>query len=363
MFKLKLALNDVMIIPEVISGISSRKECKYTYPNGNLPLFTAPMDTVIDEFTYQNYYDNNIIPIIPRTVSYEKRKEMLYSAKHWVSVGLSEFRELLIDTDIEDKEYKVLIDVANGHMHSTLNMITEAKEKLNNIIIMAGNIANPKTIIEYCKVGVDFVRVGIGAGSGCTTSSNTAIHYPIASLINETYTIREEFDKFYSKEDCKNYKKTLIVADGGMRNYSDINKALGLGADYVMLGGIFASTLEAPGDVYIVHKNFNERRERIYSKSNFNIKNELGIDSKLVKQFYGMSTKKAQKIMGKEELTTSEGVVKTIEVKYHLSQWVENYISYLTSAMSYTNSRTLKDFIGNVEFVRISNNGLNSFNK
>ena len=84
---------------------------------------------------------------------------------------------------------------------------------------------------------------------------------------------------------------------------------------------------------------------------------------KLEKKFRGMSTKEVQKKWGKEKLTTSEGVVRMRTVKYTLEGWTENFIDYLKSAMSYTNSRELKDFIGNVKWTVISQNSFNRFNK
>lgn len=371
----KLSLDDVMIMPEVISSISSRTECNpylmavnsWNNQHETLPIFTAPMNTVVDENTYQNYIDNKIIPIIPRTVSLEKRMELLLNDV-WVSVGLTEFKNIFLNESIEPTKCNVLIDIANGHMASTLELIAKVKSRWSDMVIMAGNIANPKTIVEYCKVGVDYVRVGIGGGSGCTTSSNTGIHYPMASLIKECYEIREEYYKETATDTL-----TFIVADGGMKNYDDINKALGLGADFVMCGGIFASTIEAPGDVYSFMRNEESTNKNFYvgdyefkdyskiNKDEYDIRSK-GRDRILLKEFYGMSTKKAQSEMGKDRLTTSEGVVKNIEVKYSLSQWVENYTSYLTSAMSYTNSRNLYDFIGKVDFVKITNTGLKSFN-
>ena len=77
----------------------------------------------------------------------------------------------------------------------------------------------------------------------------------------------------------------------------------------------------------------------------------------------GMSTKEVQKQWGNKILKTSEGIVTSRRVEYKLSKWVENFEDYLRSCMSYTNSRTLNDFIGKVEYQQISNNAYGRFNK
>ena len=84
---------------------------------------------------------------------------------------------------------------------------------------------------------------------------------------------------------------------------------------------------------------------------------------KLFKPFFGMASKKAQRLMHVQETRTSEGLDKIVEVKYTLGQWVDNFIDYMRSAMSYTNHRTLNDFISNTTTSIISNNCYMSVNK
>ena len=81
------------------------------------------------------------------------------------------------------------------------------------------------------------------------------------------------------------------------------------------------------------------------------------------KKYRGMSTKSAQKAMGKTQIKTSEGVTKYRKVEYHLDGWVENFEHYLRNAMSYSNAKTLDDFIGKVEICQITKNAHERFNK
>ena len=138
-----------------------------------------------------------------------------------------------------------------------------------------------------------------------------------------------------------------------MKDYSDVIKALGLGADYVMLGSLLNKALESSGQNYL----YNIKISPMFAEQCF----DLGLPVK--KQFYGMSTKLAQKKMGKTEFKTSEGVVRYRKVEYKLYDWIENFEHYLRSAMSYSNARTLDEFIGQVDYRFITENAFNRFKK
>jgi IMP dehydrogenase/GMP reductase len=338
----KFDWNDITIIPDTLSTIASRSEIN-PLKNGKLPIFTAPMDMVIDENNISEFELNNINICLPRNVKYDINK----SINHFYSYGLDEIIEMF--------EYsfplprRVLIDVANGHMEKLWNISKRIKEKFgDNIELMVGNIANPETYRKYCEIGVDWIRVGIGGGSACTTSANVSIHYPMASLVSECYEISKEFDK-----------PTKILADGGFKSFSDIIKALALGADACMLGGIFNKCLESCSDTYLLNDTTSdyirlEKEEAIKLYKN---------GQTLYKYYRGMSTKEVQKVWERKELKTGEGISKYNKVEYTLSGWRENFTDYLRSAMSYSNSRTLEEFIGEAQWVKISQNAFNRFNK
>jgi len=338
---MKFDWNDVSIIPETLSSISSRKEIE-TLVNGKLPLFTAPMDKVVDETNVESFNENKINVCLPRNVKYVELKNDDY----FYSYGLDEII-LILDSDIKLPQ-KVLIDVANGHMQKLYDTAKLIKERFgDNIELMIGNIANPDTYRKYCDIGVDYIRVGIGGGSACTTSANVSIHYPMASLISECAYWKHVYDK-----------PTKIIADGGFKNFSDIIKALALGADYVMLGGIFNKCLESCGD------NFIKDSDEIYQTIDFDLATQkFNNDIDVYKYYRGMSTKEVQKSWDKSELKTGEGITKYNKVDYTLEGWCENFEDYLKSAMSYTDSRTLKDFIGEVKFEMITQNSYMRFNK
>jgi IMP dehydrogenase/GMP reductase len=338
---MKLDWNDISIVPTIISDISSRSEINPLL-NGKLPLFTAPMDTVIDETNIHNFEKNNINICLPRNIKYSDLKNDNY----FYSYGIDEVIEIFNSEKTFPK--KVLIDVANGHMQKLLDISKSIKEKFgNDVELMVGNIANPQTYKKYCEIGVDWIRVGIGGGSACTTSANAAIHYPMASLIKECKNLS------YSQD-----TPTKIIADGGFKNFSDIIKAIAMGADAVMLGGIFNKCLESCGDNFL-----KDSSGRFYSIDSIKALNCFSDGTDVYKYYRGMSTKEVQRSWNRSELKTGEGISKYNLIEYTLNGWCENFTDYLKSAMSYTGSRSLEEYCGEVEWIEISQNAFKRFNK
>lgn len=321
----KYSYNDISIVPCELSDISSRSECNALDGNGMLPIFTAPMTSVVGLENYEEFEKNHIYSILPRTVDIRTR----LSHPKWCAYSLSEFKENYVESDILPTNRNVLVDIANGHMRILCGLIKKAKDKWGqDLQLMAGNIANPKTFIHLARSGVDYVRLGIGSGQGCITSSNTAVHYPMASLIDETVELRN------SSVYCSN-GKPKIIADGGIRGYSDVIKALALGADYVMIGGLLSKTLESSGQL-------SDSSGRPIGKEEASKLLEEG--EMVFKKFYGMASREGQIDLLGKKTQTAEGVCKSLKVNYRLSQWTENMIDYLQSAMSYTGTRELSDF-------------------
>ena len=385
---MKYSYNDVMVKPAIISGIFHRAECNPFDENGMLPLFTAPMDSVVGINNFALFEKNGIIPILPRTEDIRDRLSFIKQGK-WAALSLDEFEKYFthsIDVGTNPKKQYVLIDIANGHVERLYQAVRAAKGIFrDSLVVMVGNIANPETYRVCVESHVDYVRCSIGTGAGCITCSNTSIGYPIASLISEIREIKEE----YLARGIEDSELTKIVADGGIRNYSDVIKALALGADYVMVGSVFSRMLESAA-VKIMDRGVNnkalhlrfpiERYENLrftgsgwvgdytdefvdkmkaegreVEKHNHNI----GV---LQAKFYGMASKAGQIAMKGKKVHTSEGIEKTLPVTYTIGTWVENMIDYLRSAMSYTNSRTLDD-LRQAEVVIVSNNTYNSVNK
>lgn len=371
--EIKYSYNDIGIAPAITSEIEHRKDCD-PFIDGKLPLFTAPMSSVVDESNFNLFEENGINAILPRTVNLNTRVSYAVNGK-WAAFGLKEFEEVFIEKTVSGQKIKALIDIANGHMAKILSLVKDFKEKYKDIQteIMVGNIANPSTYLEMAKVGVDYIRCGIGSGEGCITSSNLGVHYPMASLIDETSEQKKYVGIMSGVAKNGTYKSLpKIIADGGIRNYSDAIKALALGADYVMIGGLFTRMAESAAKTffevsdgerfYLTHHHIEEDGDG-WLVSDVLSREAFTFIKTLKKSFFGMASKKAQELMHGEKIRTSEGIEKIVEVKFTLKQWVDNFTDYLRSAMSYTNAKTLNDFITNTDTIVISNNTYMSVNK
>ena len=368
-YEVKLSYDDISIVPETVTNIYSRMECNPFDENGMLPIFASPMGSVLDEHNWRTFYDNKVNVVIPRTLSLDERKKIMDYTKRqeqhyhpFIAFSLDETIDLFgldskeitsdMDPDVMRSNHfqmRICIDLANGHMNKLLKVIKDIKKSYGDlVIIMSGNIANPNTYTEYELVGCDYVRVSIGTGSGCLTASNTGVYYPPFSLLKEMSEIRKQYHG-----NCK------IIADGGIKGFRDIQKAL-IYADYVMIGGLFNKCIESSGLTTYGKSYFKvgqyKLRNYIVDLFRYGKKIDPSKYDKVIplvksgmlevnKQFYGMSTKLAQKeTKTNKSLKTSEGLVKTNKVEYTLEQWIENEMSYLKSAMSYTNSVDLVDY-------------------
>ena len=364
-------LKDISIIPARMSYISHRSNCD-TFINGNLPVFTAPMSAVVNIENASVWEYNDIIPIIPRNIPYNVRMNEAINNHRWVAMSLTEFRDTFVNlaTRIStlDQPVHVLIDVANGHMCQIYTLCRESKIKygVDKIKIMVGNIANPETYEEICKWSkefngkiVDYVRVGIGGGSCCSTTSSTNIHMGLASLINECY-----LNKVGSEEELA----PAIIADGGIRTYNDAITALALGADYVMIGTTFASLFESAAEFQNIKfsKDITDilyRNDEKFHDIKVNAIKSYQINGPIYKRVYGMSTYVAQKEIDSNAKTRlTEGLGRDVKCFKTVKQWAAEFAGYLSSCMSYCNCTTLNDFIGKVECRVMSPNTACGFN-
>lgn len=382
----KYSYNDVTIMPSVISRIRHRAECNIYNEDGMLPLFTAPMDSVVSKENYELFESERINTILPRTEAIADRTSAVKNG-YWAAFSLTEFENIFCDDNDLISEYTdklhVLIDVANGHMQCIFDLCKKAKSIYgSNIVLMVGNIANPSTYEEYAKIDVDYIRCSIGSGNCCLTSSNTSIHYGVASLINDIYLLKNKLSSF-----CGYKKLPKIVADGGIRNYSDAIKALALGADYVMIGSVFSKMLESSAKKKIKADKVDlnlpiERYKRIYKENEKwygdytdefidEMKSIRGVDfvkkthciGNIYSVIYGMASSYGQIAMNGSKTHTSEGKMKIVTVDYTMHGWCENMKDYLRSAMSYCDSMTLDEFRNKATLVINSQNVYNSINK
>lgn len=209
------------------------------------------------------------------------------------------------------------IDTANGYNEQVSITAYTIKQAYDDIYIIAGNIATGEGYKYLATLGVkiDAVRVGIAGGSVCETKNETGVYMPIIASLRECVAARATLD----------VEAPLIIADGGIKKPADANKALGLGADLVMCGSLFAGTAEAPGDVI---KHDGQLYKLYRGAASFSVQHEF-------------TNKEPQYNEGAETLVPYKGTV--VEILHRLR-------GGLTSCMSYNNARTLQELRNNATF-------------
>ena len=383
--KVGYELSDVNIVQADISFINHRAECNpyIKFPNMDndfYPVIVSPMGAVTNEHNYKTWLNEKFMCVVPRTVDIEKRLEIMFEA--FASFSLNEAEDILRFVDLKDRTAYVCIDIAHGTMNRLYEVCKDLKQHYGQqMIVMTGNVANPKAYIYYANAGIDYLRACIGTGSRCTTSANVGVHYPTATLLDELRMEKERWEIEFGKP-----APTKIIADGGIANFDDIQKCLALGADLVMSGSIFAKSWEACGNIGYMHPDNLNMTDAIPEKVYFD--KIIGLEKALkdmlqdydkydgraqqllqeeiaqvteslskmkkrkpYREYMGMSTKKMQLATGGSGKTTAEGISRPIPVEYNINKWADNMKSFLVSVMSYTDSKTLEELARNSELI------------
>ena len=143
-----------------------------------------------------------------------------------------------VDALVDSQVDALVLDTAHGHSQGVLDVVNKIKTKHPNIDLIAGNVATAEGTQSLIDNGADIIKIGIGAGSSCTTRIVAGVGIPQLTSVMECSEIAKKMNK-------------KIISDGGMRFSGDISKSLAVGANAVMLGGIFAGTDESPGEIVL----------------------------------------------------------------------------------------------------------------
>ncbi len=221
----------------------------------------------------------------------------------------------------------VCIDVANGYTESFVRFVKKFREHHPELVIMAGNVVTGEMTEELILSGADIVKVGIGPGSVCTTRKMTGVGYPQLSAIIEC-------------ADAAHGLEGHICADGGCATVGDIAKAFGGGADFVMLGGMFAGHEESGGEG--VERNGQKFR-----------------------RFYGMSSKAAMERYagGVAKYRAAEGTEVLVPWRGAVADTVQEILGGVRSACTYVGARRLREFSKRTTFVRVTQPANEAFGK
>lgn len=335
------SLDEIGLVPAIMSQVKHRGDVdpyvENYYGDRKLPIFVSPMTCIVNANNIETFDRSLVEPILPVLSGGLELRRQLPTGNDWdgwTAVTMQEFGYLFNECHApEDRHYNILIDVANGHMAELFTRVEDAKQEYGQKIrVMIGNIANPETYIECCRSYVDFVRVGIGGGSGCTTSVQTGIHTSMPYILEGIKEAKAKTTVTF---------KTKVVADGGVTNVSRAIKCLALGADYVMMGRCFAQCEEACGELRPPYPGMLVRERR----------------------YYGQSSEKGQLDRFGKVKSNPEGTDYWIPVTTNLVEFTTRFEAALRSAMSYCNASTLEDFIGKVKYEVMSEAEFNAFNK
>lgn len=224
----------------------------------------------------------------------------------------------------------ICVDTAHGHSEGVLRTVKAVRKKYRDLQLIAGNIVTGDAAEELIKCGVNAVKVGIGAGSICTTRVVAGVGVPQISSIMKVYEVTKA-------------KKIPLIADGGIKQTGDVPKAIASGADTVMIGGMFAGVDETPGETVL------------YEGRSFKVYRGMGSIEAMKK---GSTDRYFQDPEEDIKKLVPEGVEGRVPYKGPLSETIYQYVGGLRAAMGYCGVRTIEELKTKTHFVKISASGL-----
>ena len=248
------------------------------------------------------------------------------------AIGVGESSLCRLDLLLEAGVDVVVVDTAHGHTRKVLETVRAARQKHPELPIIAGNVVTAQGTRALIEAGADAVKVGIGAGSICTTRVIAGAGMPQFTAVVEC--AREA-----------HAHGVPCIADGGIKYSGDIVKALAAGADAVMLGSILAGLAESPGDIIL----YEGKRYKVYrGMGSIGAMQGEGADR------YGSGQRDVQQ----RDKLVPEGVEGQVPYRGKLNDVIYQLIGGLRSGMGYVGACSLKELRERARFVRITNAGL-----
>lgn len=224
----------------------------------------------------------------------------------------------------------LIIDTAHGHTKGVVNTLKEVKASFPEIDVVVGNIATAEAALYLVEAGADAVKVGIGPGSICTTRVVAGVGFPQFSAVMEVAAALRGTG-------------VPVIADGGLRYTGDIPKALGAGADCVMLGSMLAGTKESPGETVI----FEGRKFKTYR----------GMGS-VESMKHGSKDRYFQDVEDDVKKLVPEGIEGRVPYKGELLESMTQFIGGLRAGMGYCGAKDIPTLQETARFVQLTSSGI-----
>ena len=223
----------------------------------------------------------------------------------------------------------IIIDTAHGHSSGVLNLVKNIKKEINDVQLIAGNVATSEGVKALIEAGVDCVKVGIGAGASCTTRVVAGVGMPqLTSIMNAVDEARKH--------------EIPIIADGGIRFSGDLAKAIAAGSDVVMLGSILAGMDESPGELIL----FEGRQYKSYRGMG-----SLGAMQDGSGDRYFQEGEEAKKLV-------PEGIEGMVPYRGSVKNTIHQLMGGLKASMGYCGSGSILEFHKKSEFIQTTTAGV-----
>ena len=254
----------------------------------------------------------------------DKHGRLLVAAAIGVSSDTMERAQALVNAQVD----VLVVDTAHGHSKGVLETIKNLKSKLN-VEIIAGNVATAYGTQALIDMGVDAVKVGIGAGSSCTTRMIAGVGVPQLTAVMDAF-------------ECAQKNDIPIISDGGMRYSGDIAKSFAAGAETAMLGSILAGTNESPGEIILWEGR---------SFKSFRGMGSIAAMNEGSKDRYFQQNTELKKLV-------PEGIEGMVPYKGDVMETIHQLMGGVRSSMGYCGTKSIKEFHKNIEFIRVTGAGM-----
>jgi IMP dehydrogenase len=323
------SFNDVLIVPKY-NKIASRREVNFQTQvtknyNIDIPIIAANMDTICESEMAIALGKMGGLGVIHRFLSIKEQVEEIKKVKKHklitaAAVGVKDVEER-VKALVKAETNILVLDVAHGHSKRAGKTLDYIKEKYPQVDVMVGNIATKDAAEYYISKKADAIKVGIGPGAMCTTRIMTGAGIPQITAIMDVYEASQN--------------RVPICADGGIKYPGDVVKAIGAGANTVMIGSLLAGAKESPG--------------KIITKDKKKFKEHRGMASYL-------ATIKRLKMDGKkvDKDIHVEGEMMLAPYQGPIAPIINKFLGGLASGMTYTGSKYIDNLRGKADFIEIS---------